>query len=129
MSEPARMTSAQGMDQPFSLTDKPDDRTPLQRFLDGCDDIDLSDLRIEINRHVIAAQALREAYNGGANLALAMSRQAGELAGGLFGAWHPDPFVRGMLHGEGYAWSRCQAALETMWNALKTKEHAEVKGE
>lgn len=115
------------MEDPFTLSAPADDRTPLQRFLDGADDIDLGDLRREIADVLTLSQALRLAYVGGVDLLAAWSKQAGGLAEGLFGSWHPDPFVRGMLHGEGYAWSRCQHVLITAVNALKMREAAEVK--
>ena len=116
------------MDEPFTMTPPAaPEQTPLQRFLDGADDVDLGELRREIGDVITMGQALRVAYDECANMLARWAEQAGRLHEGLFGGWHPDPFVRGAMHGEGYAWLRAHTVLVTAWNALRMREVAGVK--
>lgn len=93
----------------------------FERFLRGDPDVDPEEVRHFARVTVRGAQRLGNAYDEAADMAGLFAKQWSELGGGLFGEWHPDPFVRGVLHGEGYCAARASSAFSLLGNAMRAR--------
>lgn len=106
---------------------EPAPSSPLQDFLDGADleTLDRAAMRAEIVAVLNTLRLAADEHDAACDLVANLAKQAGKLADDLFGGYHPDDFVRGMMHGEGYGWMRAQLALSHVGNALRMAEHAQ----
>ena len=100
---------------------QPGELGDTERFMNGEDDVDMGEVRHFLRASVGSTMRLANAYDEAANLAGALSTQWHQLSSGLFGEWHPDPFVRGVLHGEGAAAGRAASSLGLIANAMRLR--------
>jgi len=111
---------------PLAAPSEPAEPSPLQAFLDGMDPMYLDEerMRAEVIALLNEARLAADNHDAACDMLAHWAKQAQANADALFGGWDPDPFVRGMMHGEGYAWMRAQGALSHIGNAMRMAEHA-----
>lgn len=104
-------------------------QSQLQVLLEGGQPTDVDALRDEVRQALSEATSMLAAWDQACDLAACFAQQCAGLAENLFPEYHEDDYMRGIMVGEGHAYSRCQAAFSHLGNAMRMAEAAKGGGD